>query len=425
MSLLVLARCGGTTPVVAPIARGEDRYLIDPRIGYAKAAAPKTERRFDGAWTLFLSGDLAEAQRRFSDLATRDGYPPAALASMAIEIRAGRLQSAALTVQSIQKDLPDYLAARVYAAEIVYRERNLRSAYDLYRQIAARPDAPPEVRERLTQVEGALFNEIYRDALAAPDDEAIRLLREALAITPGASDARVVLVQKLIVGRKYDDARRELDPLLSSGEVDRAEVQEALAEIDVGRGRYQEAIIRYDRLARRTKSDRYAARLDEIKQRWTAANLPPQVQRALDSDSITRADFAILLYWKVASVRFAQNLGAPPIAIDIADGPGREEMIRAIAIGVFQVDPVTRRVDPGRTIAAATLARLAARILVFRGAPCVRDAAADVGEQSRAQKILTACGVTDPGATDSAVSGRQAAAVLDGISQALASTEKR
>ncbi|MEO8034596.1 MAG: hypothetical protein ABI837_09190, partial [Acidobacteriota bacterium] len=144
--------------------------------------------------------------------------------------------------------------------------------------------------------------------------------------------------------------------------------------------------------------------------------MPPQYQRALEADSITRADFAVLLYWKVSSVRFAQNVGAPPIAIDITELPGREELIRAIALGIFNVDPVTRRVGPGAPVNAASLARLAARVLTVRGASCARVPASD------ASRVLAACNITDPTATigsEGPVSGRTASALLDQIDRAL------
>src|SRR5437762_8009107 len=98
--------------------------------------------------------------------------------------------------------------------------------------------------------------------------------------------------------------------------------------------------------------------------------MPPQFQRAAETEELTRADFAVLLYWKVASIRFAQNLGTPPIAVDIFDVLGREEIIRAIALGILQVDPVTRRVGPNTPLTASALTRIAARVLNVRGAAC-------------------------------------------------------
>ena len=147
-----------------------------------------------------------------------------------------------------------------------------------------------------------------------------------------------------------------------------------------------------------------------------------QYQKAIESEAIDRSDFAVLLYWKVTSVRFEQNLSAPPIAIDIEGVPGREEIIRAIAIGMYEVDPVTRRVSPLRPINAATLTRLAARLLLVRGASCARAVPYERDDASRAAKILAACGISDPsaaGPSDAPVSGRTAAALLDQIEKVL------
>src|SRR6185436_10069408 len=107
---------------------------------------------------------------------------------------------------------------------------------------------------------------------------------------------------------------------------------------------------------------------------------------------------AVLLYWTVPSIRFAQNLGAPPIAIDVVDVAGRDEVVRAMAIGLYEVDAVTRRVSPSRAINASRLTILAARVLSLRGAPCARQVPYERDEVARAQKILTSCGVADPSA---------------------------
>ena len=224
----------------------------------------------------------------------------------------------------------------------------------------------------------------------------------------------MLLVQRLVAAKSFDEARRELDPLLNTGEVDSPQVQEALAEIDAGRGRYQEAIVRFDRLARRTRDERYTRRLTEIKEAFSAANMPPHVQRALGTAAITRADLATLLYWNVNAVRFAQNIGTPQIAVDIGDVEGREEMIRAIAIGLYEVDPVTRRVGPHRNVTAATFARQLARLLTLRGASCARGAT-DAG------KVLSACNITTPTAADpdALVSGGDAVKAIRQVDAAL------
>ena len=412
---LVMMSCGGTAtppPATAPPS-AEDRGLLDPRVGFTAPEQPAIDKRFDAAWRELRAGHFTEAQKRFADLRTRNPqYLPASLAEAVVDLKQGDLSAARAIVQRVEDQSPDYTAARVYDAEIAIAEHRTRAAYDMYRALALNPNAPPIVAERVPALQARVFEEIFTPAQTAPDDQAILMLREALTIDPGALNARVLLANKLIARHSVEEARQVLEPVVGSPDFDKPEVQAALAEIEVGRGQYQEAIARYDRLAHRDPS--YSRRLEQVKQEWSAANMPPQYQRAIETDAIDRSDLAVLIYWKLTSVRFDQNLNSPPIAIDIEDTPGREEIVRAIAIGLYDVDPVTRRVSPLRPVNAATFERLGARLLVVRGAPCAKGIPADA--------VLAACGVNDRVATlppESPVPGRMAAAVLDDIDKAL------
>ncbi|HWW60397.1 MAG TPA: tetratricopeptide repeat protein [Thermoanaerobaculia bacterium] len=402
---LFAAGCTPATTVAPTVTpQGEDRYLVDPRLGYDATLDPKLASKFDAAWRYVVAGDFAQAQRLLNEVRTKNpDYVPATLAEAAIEIREGRLDAAQAMIGN-----HDTTAARVYRAEIALRQKQTRRAYDLYRELTQVPTAG----ERLKQLEGALFTELYTSAQTASDAESVRLLREALALNPGSVDARVLLVQKLVAGKEWAEARRAVDPLLAT-QLGRVEVQEALAEIDAGRGKYEEAFQRYRTLEHQTHDPRHKQRLEEIEELWSAANMPPQVTRALQSEAITRADFAVLLYWKVNSVRFAQNLRTPPIATDLGEVPGREEIIRALAIGLYDVDPVTRTVSPYRAVNIDRLERLTARLLTLRGAACARGVSGD-------EKVLAACGVAlDPAPPDTPVTGLTAARILEQVDKAL------
>ena len=414
--VLLLAHCAttGSAPVSTP--QGDDRYLLDPRIGFTTAPDPATDERIGAAWRYFLAHDYVKARRQLASLNTAaPNHPPAALLEALIALREGNVSTAQSTVDRLLQQRVDYTAATVAAAEIAIVRNDLRRALELYRSLLGRSGTPATVSERITTLERKLFEELVSTAQTAADVEAIRLLAEALTLNPGAADARMTLVGRLLSIKQYDEARRYIEPLLAAS-ADRPDVQEALAEIDAGRGRYQEAIVRYERLQRRTPDPRYQRRLEEIKEAWSLANMPPQFQAAAESPAVTRVDFAVLLYWRVASVRFAQNLGSPPIAIDI-DVPGREEIIRAIAVGLYDVDPVTRRVSPLRPITTASLSRMAARLLTLRGAGCAKGMPLD--------RVLESCGVSDPlGVADpeAPVTGREALRVLDQIERTLSKT---
>ncbi|MFZ2490848.1 MAG: tetratricopeptide repeat protein, partial [Thermoanaerobaculia bacterium] len=370
---LLAASCADTAappPTVVPT--GEDLYLIDPRTGSTTPTTQSIEKRFDAAWRFFLAGNTAEARKRLEDLATRQpAYTPAHLAGAAIDIHERNFERAQATVSRVLEANPNHLAARVYQAELAFRQGQMRQAHALYRDIAALPNAPAFARERVEAAQDAIYTELLKAAQSAPARDSVPLLREALTFDPAAFEPRMLLVQRLVEEKRFDEARREVEPLLSTA-ADREEVQVALAEIDAGRGRYQEAIVRYERLARRASDAGYGRRLEEIKLLWSDANMPPQYREAAESTAVTRAQLSVLLYWTVPSVRFAQNLPSPPIAIDIAETPGREEIIRAIALGLYEVDGITRRVNPHRAVTASSLNRVIARLLLTRGAPCAR-----------------------------------------------------
>lgn len=413
IAVAVVACAPPPPPVVFP-PQGDARFLVDPRTGWTAATSPSVDRAFEAAWRYVMAADYTTARQRLKTLREKSGeYPPASLAEAAIAIHEARMEDARAIASRLAAQYPDYTAANIYLAEIDLAENELRSAYDRYRAIAAMPDAPATVAERVGELQTRVFDQLFGAATRAGDAEAVRLLREALTINPAATAARVLLAERLVAQQRYDDARRELDPLLSGAEAERSEVQEALAEIDVGKGRYQQAINRYERLTRRDSEGRFARRLQEIKEKFAQENMPPQYSRALEAESITRADLAVLLYWKLTAIRFAQDVPAPPIAIDVSEVPGRDELIRAIALGIFQVDPITRRVNPFTPVTTASLARTAARVLAIRGAPCARNMTSD--------KVLASCGIADPssGGSEAPVSGRVASTFIDQMDRAL------
>jgi thioredoxin-like negative regulator of GroEL len=342
-------------------------------------------------------------------------YLPASLGLAAIDIRDGHFDRATMVVERAQAKVTSYTAAQVYAGEIAARQNQLKRAFDIYSELSTQIAVPDVVKDRYSDLRERYFEELSANARAATGPGADQILREALTINPGARDLRIQLVHNLLAQKKWDEARTTLDPLVNT-EADKSDVQEALAEIEVGRGQYEQAIQRYELLAKRDRDPRYANRLNELKERWNEENMPPQFRKAAESEVATRADLAVLLYWKLASVRFAQNLVTPPIATDVENATGREEIVRAIALGILQVDPVTRRVGPNSPVSAAALTRYAARVLTSRGAACARGT-------TDARSMLLACHVTDVSTTlppEDPVSGRVVSDVVDEIDRALA-----
>lgn len=430
LAALGFASCATTAPDnEPPVERVLSSNLIDPRLGFPPAAK-KVEERFDAAWNTFSRGELASAERRFSDILRKSpGYSPATLGLAAVNIERGNLDGASGSIEQLRQT-GTAPAATLYAAEVAYLRHDLEMAWKLYSEgaSASGPVVPVPVSSRLSEIRKELFEQRLVQARAEKSDEkAVRQLRSALMLEPESKDARSLLARRLIELKKFEEARKEIAPLLGDPAADSDEVQQSLAEIDAGKGRFEEAIGRYEKLSRKGTNPAFGQRLNELKRQWSESNMPPHYLQAMASDAITRGDLAILLYWKVSPIHFAQRLAEPPIAID-TDIAGRDEVIRALALRLLQADPITRRVDPYRTVNGSSFLRVAGRALGIRGTPACASSVPPASESdaSRASRLLTSCGirVDDVRETDPTVKGSVAARVLEGIDRQLVSSEK-
>lgn len=409
-------------PVALPATAA---HLVRPDLGYPASPLAQSLNR---GWSAFQAGRFGEAQKRFTEIARHDpGYAPAQLGAAAVALARGDAATAESLISRVRSGPARFAAAEIYAAEYWASRDDLARAVAAYEALLAAPGVtlPLSVAARYEALRTRYFDALFAAAnQAAEPQQAIEALRQALQIRSDATAARILVVQKLIAIGKFEEARTEIDPLFAAGLTDRDDVQAALAEIDAGRGRYQEAIVRMERLARRNAAEpAYARRLEQLKRRWNEANLPPQFQLALKSEALTRAELAVLIYWKVASVRFARDLGEPPIAVDIADVSGRDELIRAAALSFFYVDPVTREIGPGRLVNLAHFVRIATRILTMHGIPeCAAGIAADHPERPVA--MLAACGASvEDISTDQPISGATAAKILERLDEIVRSTK--
>lgn len=428
LAALFAARCSTTSPEPGPDTAAEPvlaESLIDPRTGYAPTTSKSTLKRFDRAWNAFRAGQLDEARAQFEELQRRDSaYAPAALGVSAVAIQRGDLDAAQVLVDEVLAAHPGWAAPQIYRAEIFVARDDLRSAVSAYRVAMTEPSFTPASRERMREIERALFDSLVAQARDQPDLQAIALLREALNLMPRQPETRLLLVERLISMKRWDEARRDLDPLFIDGMGERIEVQEYLVKIDVGRGKYQEAIARLERLVR-ADPERYSGQLDEIKREWNQANLPPQFRKAFESEAINRSDLAVLLFWTVSSVRFPNSLRETPIAVDISDGPGREELARAMSLRLLAVDPATREVGPYRLVTAGQFVRVLGRVLSLKPRLKCVQAIDERSDSIRGPRLLESCGLSmdelrDP---DALVSGRIAARAIERTEKVMSSGE--
>ena len=170
---LFAAGCADTSappPAVTPPS-AEMRYLVDPRIGFEGTTTPKIAQKFDAAWRFILAGDLVNARKRLAEIRTADpAYLPAMLADAAIALDERRIEDARAAVDRVRaRATAGYTAVDVYAAEVALASNETRRAFDLYRDIASRPDAPEASKERFAQLRKDAFAQLFHDAQASSE----------------------------------------------------------------------------------------------------------------------------------------------------------------------------------------------------------------------------------------------------------------
>lgn len=409
--LLVTALSCTTTapPPSEPVSEMASR-LIDPATGFTTDDAASLQASA-AAWNAFRKGQLAEAERVWQQLALADPeFSPARVGLASVAVARDQLQRAEELIGGIEP----YPASIVLKAELLVERGNILEAAEMLMPLTSHPSVPSQVISRFDLLSARAVDELRADAESDPTAETrIETLRRAVALAPREPDLRLRLVENLIAAGRIGEARTALQPML---EYDAAlnTVQAALAEIEIAEGKYQSAMKRYGRLVERTGDYVYQERLDRATRLWHESTLPQQFQLAVRSPNITREQLAVLLFWKLPSVRFAQNLPQPPIVVDIAEGMGREELIRVISAGLITVDRTTRTVRPRKTVTAAEFLSVAASALRYVSSdPCTTPK-----EGTGPAQRLQSCGVDTMGLermSEGFVTGTTASGVLEQI----------
>ncbi|HEU5162922.1 MAG TPA: tetratricopeptide repeat protein, partial [Thermoanaerobaculia bacterium] len=271
LATFLLAACATTPPTEPGTGLAAQIFEIDPRAGFTSPSGTTAAQAsaFEKALGDLAAGRRDRGQQRLAEIERKTpAYAPATLALGALALESGNAALAAPKIEAAAKAQPGWLAAEYYLARLDMERGNLEGAASRLRALASAPGAPAAVAERLAAVETTLFDRFYQAASGAPPAAAIATLRRALALRPESTSARLLLVENLIAARNFTEARMEIDPLLQVAGADSPEVQRALAEIDAGRGRFEESIDRYERIVRTDPRPEYLARLEQIKEQF-------------------------------------------------------------------------------------------------------------------------------------------------------------
>ncbi len=425
IALPVLASgcASGGGRVAAGVPAADAPFLLPPQEGWQGSLTPT-----QAGWLSDLHGDLLAGVDPATVLGETAGsiarYPdfvPARVLDAQARFLDGQYTGVLELLGPVRQENPGYVAAEVIAGRAAERAGRTAEAFDAYwstRLVAAPAAARVEVLldgvldDLARRLDEELSNGLVGDAartvermeLYAPEDE--RTLAAAQSLAEASGDPMAMLARL----RGLTD-RPDADPELVRRRV----------ELELEVGDPAAAVRLAEELAAADPTD---PGLAELLQRsrftWRLNVLPPQARRVARAGQVTRADYAVLLYWLFPSVRYGRG-GEARIATDIIDHDERERIVRVINLGLLDVDAV-HRFDPGAPVTSGDALRALLRLIEDSelGATCLDRgtggslSAMDLCAAAEGCGLLGASESCSPG---SSVSGPEA---LEAIRRALA-----
>jgi tetratricopeptide (TPR) repeat protein len=418
--LVALAACAPPPPVTVPSEA--DDYVYP---GWSPDELTRDEgRALERAWRDVMAGKATGAEKRFRDLMRRHpGSVPAETGLGYALLRQGRGPEAARSFTSVLGRKPDYVPALVGAASAALRAGDAEQAFAHLRRAASLDSSNETVRRRLSEVRLQVTERRVAAARAAVKagslETAIAEYRGVLEAAPEVTEARLALAD-LLVERGQPAAAAAV---LEADPQDERQVLLRLGEILQGLREYGRAQEAYRRLLALDPADEDALRRSrEVREALELLQMPEEYRRIPSSATITRADLAALLMSKVAMLS-RQPPGPGKVAIDISGSWARDQIIRALALGLLDVYP-NHTFQPGAVVRRGDLASAVQRVLDFARHPATTlanptDMSANNLGRYPAARVVGAglMDLTEGGAFEAwrPVTGREAVDVIESL----------
>jgi hypothetical protein len=388
-------------PVRAPVrppeplalAAADRPYLIDPFEGFSRAVDAERRDRLTTAWRdLIERGETAAASRLAAEMLAEDAeLLPAEVLAAQVEIAAENDRAVVRRLLPVGDAMPGYTASQLLLGRASEHLGDVALAYSAYRAVAAHsPLALKRVNElhsRALEIVANRLDEALRGGSLPEAGKQLELLRSwapaeavtfeaarKVAVAQGDHAAELAAVKDLVSRRPGDrtllERRSELELELGDPSTGLKIVQSLAAE--------------------HPKDPALAQKLESAKFRWRLSQLPRAVQEVAARDDLSRADFAVLLYWLVPEVRNSRPT-AGRIATDVLDNAHQEEIVRVVNLGLMDVDPTLHRFSPGSPIRRGPALRVVLRLLARFGAGACAGPGA--GNNANTCDPAVACGL--------------------------------
>jgi tetratricopeptide (TPR) repeat protein len=395
-AILVLAVSCATPPKPPP---PRDRFPLDPREGASGAFPPDAQ----SGWMSLLAGDASGARAEF-DVARRQepASLPVQIGEIEALVAAGALPEArAACAEAMPGSGPGdaTLPLLVACGEAEARSGQAIAGYDLYRQAAARAPERAGITARAAELRAQARDQAGKEAqeaAARKDWAAARLAAgRAIEIDPDSAAAREAAGD---VEREAGQGSAALERYGEALQRDPSsrELQGKIARLAAERGDWASAIPALERLAAEDPS--FEAEAEEARLSFRLSNWPEAERAAARASRLTRGDAARLVWWMVPEVRQVR-VSAGIIASDIVDRSDRDQIARAVGLGLIDVDRETHRARPDAALTFGAAARLDLRLYALLApagsARCLSDRPVETLDPGEAIRVARECGILE------------------------------
>lgn len=350
-----IERCASAP--AAPNVR--DRFPLDPREGLPGPFDPTLEE----GWTSLVTGHAGRAEAQFARVSGAASRRAAAIGRIEALVESGRANEAlALCGQELRPGVLPTLPLLVGCGEASARSSQPLEASELYDLAVARAPGRLGLLERAEELRDAavasLLEAAEKNASEGRREEARADLERALVRAPRSGP---VLARAADVACAAGEKERALEyyrEALALGGVS-LEIEERAGDLALELHDDAMAISIFDGLAARDPS--FRDRASEARLAFRIANWPDAERRAARARRLTRAGAASLAWWMFPEVREAR-VTSGMVATDVLErGDGRAVM-RAISLGLIDVDPSTHRARPDAPLSRVAAARFLLRL---------------------------------------------------------------
>ncbi len=402
-------RGGGAPP--GRVGRS-DKFPLDPR---EELPGPFPDG-VESGWAALAAGDAVAAEAEFSR--ARTGHPSRAAEIGLIESRVlrGRLPGALAGCREALAGPAPTVPLLVACGEAHARSGQVFEAHELYARAAARSRGRSQIRDRSDDLKAEAVQALKKSASAGSKDptfpDARGRIDRAIEIDPGDAELHALAGEIELSGGNRDRAFERFREAYRL-EPKNVAIQEKLADLAIEKDPGL-AVSVLDALSRH--DPRYRERAGEARMAFRASNWPAPEREAARSERLTRAGAAALVWWMFPEIREAR-VTTSVIASDAVSRRDTRAILRAVSLGLLDVDRKTHRARPDGALTRRTEARMLLRLLevVSSGVrPSCLEGAESGKSGVEAVQAAVQCGLLEE-SEKSTVSGREFTRGLDRV----------